>query len=82
MSSIELRYGKFGAYFHDTAKGRGDLSLHEVCIRLNDEQHLRQEVEAVLRQMDELAMQWGDEAVFKRCRDRLRLASDHHSELV
>lgn len=30
------------------------------------------EVRAVLALMDELAQQWGDEGVFRRCRDRLR----------
>lgn len=35
---------------------------------------LRSEVDAVLRQLDELATIWGDEGVFRRCRDRLRTA--------
>lgn len=30
------------------------------------------EVASVLALMDGLAEQWGDEAVFRRCRDRLR----------
>ena len=30
------------------------------------------EVSSVLELMDGLATQWGDEAVFRRCRDRLR----------
>ena len=30
------------------------------------------EVRAVLRQLDALATVWGDEGVFRRCRDRLR----------
>jgi len=37
---------------------------------LHDE--MRAEVRAVLSQMDDLAQQWGDEGVFRRCRDRLR----------
>lgn len=36
--------------------------------------HLADEVASVLVQLDELAATWGDEAVFRRCRDRLRAA--------
>ncbi len=82
MSDIELRYGKFGPYFHDTSKNDGDLSLNEVCTLLNDEQRLRREARCVLKQLDELAQQWGDEAMFRRCRDRLREALEHQAELV
>jgi hypothetical protein len=32
----------------------------------------RNEVTSVLELLDGLASQWGDEAVFRRCRDRLR----------
>lgn len=32
----------------------------------------KQEIASVLLLMDELAEQWGDECVFRRCRDRLR----------
>ena len=32
----------------------------------------RNEVSSVLELLDGLAEQWGDEAVFRRCRDRLR----------
>jgi hypothetical protein len=32
----------------------------------------RNEVTSVLELLDGLADQWGDEAVFRRCRDRLR----------
>jgi hypothetical protein len=32
----------------------------------------RNEVTSVLQLLDGLAGQWGDEAVFRRCRDRLR----------
>lgn len=35
---------------------------------------LRDEAAAVLVQLDELAAIWGDEGVFRRCRDRLRAA--------
>ncbi len=37
-------------------------------------QELREEVASVLSLLDGLAEQWGDEAVFRRCRDRLRKA--------
>lgn len=45
--AIELRYGKFGPYFYDTElNGRyGDLSLSEVCVRLNNEIRLKLELE-------------------------------------
>lgn len=33
---------------------------------------LQEEVASVVQLMDDLAEQWGDEAVFRRCRDRLR----------
>jgi hypothetical protein len=36
---------------------------------------LRNEVLSVLSLMDGLAEQWGDEGVFRRCRDRLRAAT-------
>ena len=36
--------------------------------------YLRDEVASVLQLMDGLAEQWGDEGVFRRCRDRLRAA--------
>ena len=35
---------------------------------------LRDEAKTAVRLMDGLAEQWGDEAVFRRCRDRLRAA--------
>lgn len=33
---------------------------------------MRDEVATVLGQLDDLAAVWGDEGVFRRCRDRLR----------
>jgi len=35
-------------------------------------EHYHNEVSSVLELLDGLASQWGDEAVFRRCRDRLR----------
>jgi hypothetical protein len=35
-------------------------------------EHYHNEVSSVLELLDGLAEQWGDEAVFRRCRDRLR----------
>jgi hypothetical protein len=39
---------------------------------------LREEVASVLSLLDGLAEQWGDEAVFRRCRDRLRKAIEEN----
>lgn len=36
-------------------------------------EHYHNEVSSVLELLDGLAEQWGDEAVFRRCRDRLRV---------
>lgn len=41
-------------------------------------QELREEVASVLALLDGLAEQWGDEAVFRRCRDRLRKAIEEN----
>ena len=38
------------------------------------EKTLRTEAQAVLATLDHLAEVWGDEGVFRRCRDRLRAA--------
>jgi len=81
MSHVELRYGRFGAYFYDD-ETQTDLGLGEVLIRLNDEVHIRSEAGEVLRKLDELALQWGDEAVFRRCREQLRKAINFQSEPV
>lgn len=43
-------------------------------------QELREEVASVLALLDGLAEQWGDEAVFRRCRDRLRKAIEEKCE--
>lgn len=39
---------------------------------LKDRELMHQEVKAVLQIMDDHASVWGDEGVFRRCRDRLR----------
>lgn len=49
----------------DLAKDAGDEAAR--CLDAT-----RAEVRAVLAQLDELASVWGDEGVFRRCRDRLR----------
>lgn len=41
---------------------------------------MRSEVASVLSLLDGLAEQWGDEAVFRRCRDRLRKAIEEKCE--
>lgn len=49
---------------------------YEASYHRNRADSLVLEVRSVLEQMDELAEQWGDEAVFRRCRDRLRRVSE------
>lgn len=46
---------------------RAELQGAEVLL-----EDLRREVFAVVKIMDELSATWGDEGVFRRCRDRLR----------
>lgn len=44
-----------------------------VWVEIRDRHNaMRGEVVAVLSQLDDLAALWGDEGVFRRCRDRLR----------
>lgn len=50
------------------ANSKGEEVI-ELRTKLND---LQEEVASVVQLMDDLAQQWGDEAVFRRCRDRLR----------
>lgn len=58
----------------DGLGGRGMLMRYKEKL---DE--MKAEVAAVLYLMDGLAEQWGDEAVFRRCRDRLRkMIGDHY----
>lgn len=38
-------------------------------------QRMKEEAASVLILMDQLAEQWGDEGVFRRCRDRLRVVA-------
>lgn len=47
----------------------------------NQDSVVREELTSVLEQLDGLADVWGDEAVFRRCRDRIRslLESDDES---
>ena len=47
----------------------GSTLIDETIDRL---EQYRNEVTSVLELLDGLAEQWGDEAVFRRCRDRLR----------
>ena len=45
----------------------------KVQAAIDSESHeVREEIRSVLLLMDGLAEQWGDEGVFRRCRDRLR----------
>lgn len=51
----------------------GRDSTHELIESMEGQlEHTYQEVANVLMLMDGLAEQWGDEGVFRRCRDRLR----------
>lgn len=49
-----------------------------VCLQDDDDcdcdplREVADEIKSVLVQLDELAETWGDEGVFRRCRDRLR----------
>lgn len=63
--------GMRAATVRDLAESHERLraELQGAEILLEDE---RREVAAVLIQLDELAGVWGDEAAFRRCRDRLR----------
>ena len=64
----------------DDVTGDNDVPtvLREIATQMEEERQgftsFRDEVEAVLVMMDELATVWGDEGVFRRCRDRLREA--------
>lgn len=52
------------------AAGAGDVIEYRPANEAMDPQ--TSEVNSVLALLDDLAGQWGDEAVFRRCRDRLR----------
>jgi hypothetical protein len=39
---------------------------------MNDTEDMLAELRSILGQLDQLAEIWGDEGVFRRCRDRLR----------
>lgn len=49
-----------------------DGPAYELWVRDEHIKALKEEVEAVLQIMDDHASVWGDEGVFRRCRDRLR----------
>lgn len=52
----------------------GRAYLDELDRLQAENRRLTDEIESVLQLMDGLAEQWGDEGVFRRCRDRLRSA--------
>ena len=56
---------------HDSDRGPATADGQWVDFRDRYQSTLR-EVETVLGQLDQLAELWGDEGVFRRCRDRLR----------
>jgi hypothetical protein len=43
---------------------------------MSDTEFMLAELRAILAQLDQLAEIWGDEGVFRRCRDRLRNLCD------
>jgi hypothetical protein len=59
-----------------------DNDYCEACCRDADEcdcdplPRFAAEAESILAQLDNLAEVWGDEGVFRRCRDRLRALAD------
>ena len=77
--SVELRYGKFGAYFYDGVK---DISLHEVLIRLGNEEHLRGQIDDVLMAMDDLPVYVKDSAVLTGVYQKLKDALNFQAEIA
>lgn len=70
---------KLAEYVESTADPRSSIPPHVLYTVRNERDSMaceldsmRKEMASVLTQLDELADQWGDEAVFRRCRDRLR----------
>lgn len=65
---------------HSPIPDENDVStlLRQIAGQIEDEREVVretvEEVESVLRQLDNLASVWGDEGVFRACRDRLRVA--------
>lgn len=53
----EIMAAAYGSYLHETQDDLGDVHA---------------ELRAILDLLDDQATQWGDEGVFRRCRDRLR----------
>jgi hypothetical protein len=54
------------------AAARHITKIEEVTLLCDRLEQYHDEVTIVLGLLDGLANQWGDEAVFRRCRDRLR----------
>lgn len=54
------------------------MGVHESCsgsspqVAVMSRKDMIQEIQSVLTELDNLANVWGDEGVFRRCRDRLR----------
>ena len=61
---------------------RAPALLDEIERLRAENQRLTAEVISVLWLLDGLAEQWGDEAVFRRCRDRLRALVEAAQETV
>ena len=52
--------------------GEFTMTRHRAELAEEDNKSLRNEIRVVLERLDELARIWGDEGVFRGCRDRLR----------
>ena len=63
--------GKFDPVFKQLCESHQRLQL-EVDGAVVVAEQTAVEIAAVLKQLDELAQVWGDEGVFRSCRDRLR----------
>ena len=78
MSEAEVQVAYTTHYIPETVQVIGQLceSHERLRAELQGLQVLHNEaiaeVRVVLSQLDDLAQQWGDEGVFRRCRDRLR----------
>jgi len=65
----ELLYPMNPFEFIENEVGFVDCDFDQTIDRLH---FIRDEVQSVITQLDELAELWGDEGKFRRCRDRLR----------
>lgn len=79
MTDLEEAISRLTAWIRDYGDQKQKPFIDDLTAVLAANEALRAEVEttrnevaSVLMLMDGLAEQWGDEGVFRRCRDRLR----------